>query len=320
MLVNLLRRGKPMISRRFVSTLLLILSCLLSGHGTVSYAAGSMNQPFDAPFITTLPLLYKDYVGGFGSVTGVVFDATSVDRLPVSGASVCYSDQCSVTGEDGTYLIENLPDGLRHVSASREEYYSLTEDVKIRPNEISRQDFALTPLAEITDVFMRVLLTWSETESWPPDGIRNDLDAHLWLEAPDPPTHIDFTERGDCTTFPDACLEVDYQQGYGPETLAIRQLQNTVYYYGVLNYYAGYPGVPDITESQAKVRVYQEGGVFMEFSVPAVGEGDFWYVFQLISDGGTATLIEKNCITSYDISPPACPGGHVPGNKIAQGW
>lgn len=288
----------------------LLLMCIIglsSDRDLVSQAAES-----SAKYTTTvsikLPFVFRSYVQGPGSVAGTVFDATTVDRPPLDNVTVCYLDNCALTGTDGTYLIENLPDGLRQLNASRAEYYSMVEDVSIRPFETAKQDFALTPLSEITDVFMRVLLTWSEFETWPPDDIRNDLDAHLWLEAPDPPTHIYFADRGDCTTFPDACLEVDYQKGYGPETLAIRQLQNTVYYYGVLNYYAGYPGVPEITSSQAKIRLFLEDGTVMEYTVPAVGDGDFWYVFQLVSDGSTATVVEKNCITTYDLLPPVCPG------------
>ncbi len=294
-------------ARRLAFFFIVCVATMLFDLGANSAAVGAVEQGLDIQPVR-LPFVYQNFVQGPGSVTGLVFDATSIDRLPLSDVTVCYLDQCAVTASDGMYLIENLPDGFRRLSASRLEYYSMTENVAIRPFETAEQDFALTPLSEITDVFMRIVLTWSETETWPPDDIRNDLDAHLWLEAPDPPTHINFDDRGDCTTFPDACLEVDYQKGYGPETFAIRQLQNTVYYYGVLNYYSGYPGVPEIVESQAMVRVYLEGGTTMEYTVPATGSGDFWYVFQLVSDGTTATVIERNCITTYDGSPPTCPG------------
>ena len=86
----------------------------------------------------------------------------------------------------------------------------------------------------------------------------------------------------------------------------MRNLESTVYYYGVLNYYAGYPGVPEIIQSQAKIRLYQEDGNILEYSVPTIGVGDFWYVFKLISDGSTASVLEMNCITSYTGDPPEC--------------
>ena len=295
-----------MIRKFWICLLILSIFGILADRGLVSRAAVGLDQDSSTVSIK-LPFVFRSYVQGPGSVSGTVFDATSADRPPLDNVTVCYLDECAVTGSDGTYLIEDLPDGLRRLSAAREEYYPTSEDVLIRPFESAKQDFALTPLSEISDVFMRVLLTWSSVQTWPPDDTNNDLDAHLWLEAPDPPTHISFSDKGDCTTFPNACLEVDYKKGYGPETLAIRQLQSTVYYYGVLNYYAGYPGVPKLTDSQAKVRLYLEDGTVMEYNVPAAGEGDFWYVFQLVSDGNTATVVEKNCITFYDLSPPVCP-------------
>lgn len=69
---------------------------------------------------------------------------------------------------------------------------------------------------------------------------------------------------------------------------------------------SGYPGVPEITQSQAKIRLYKEGSNLLEYSVPTTGTGDFWYVFKLVSDGSTATVYEMNCITAYTADPPDC--------------
>ncbi len=289
-----------------ILSVLIILPAIIWGRGDVLRVKADQSSGAALDLKTSMPLVLFGFSDGFGSVTGTVFDATSITREPLSDVSVCFQGQCDVSDSSGTYLIESLPDGYQSLSAKRLDFYDMVEAVLIEPDKTAVQDFAMTPLSEITDVYMRVLLTWSETETWPPDGIRNDLDAHMWLEAPNPPTHIDFVDRGDCTTFPNTCLEVDYQKGYGPETLALRNLESTVYYYGVLNYYAGYNGVPDITQSQAKVRLYQEGGNILEYTVPTVGVGDFWYVFKVISNGTTANVLEMNCITAYNGDPPEC--------------
>jgi hypothetical protein len=285
---------------------LMVLSIALWGRGDLTLVKADQSSGAMLDLKTSMPLVLFGFRDGVGSVTGTVFDATSITREPLSDVSVCFQGQCDQSDSSGIYLIENIPDGYHYLSAKRLDFYDMVEDVLVEPNKMAQQDFAMTPLSEITDVYMRILLTWSETETWPPDGIRNDMDAHMWLEAPNPPTHIDFVERGDCTTFPNACLEVDYQKGYGPETMAVRYLESTVYYYGVLNYYAGYPGVPKITQSHAKIRLYQEDGNILEYSVPTSGEGDFWYVFKLISDGSTATVVDANCITTYTGDPPEC--------------
>lgn len=264
-----------------------------------------------------LPLVLQQYTQAPGYLTGKVFDASSPSRVALVDAQVCSAGICDKTDGEGIYLLENIADGLHMLTASAKDFHSLSERVLVKPFQTTRQDFALTPFTELTDVFMRIVLTWDATPTWGADNTPNDLDAHMWLLAPDPPTHVDFDTRGDCTTFPNTCLEVDYQYGFGPETMAIRQLESTVYYYGILNYYRGYPGVPEITQSNARVRIFQEEGMTHEFVVPTTGEGDFWYIFSLNSDGVTATIIEKNCIITYDGNVPACPGEQplsVPGD------
>jgi hypothetical protein len=290
---------------------LTILALILSGLAGAGAATGEALTPGDQQ-LSYLPFVMFDYTQGDGTITGRVFNGASQERVSIPGATICYKSLCATTGDDGMYTLEGLPDGLRRIDASATDFYSTREEVVVRTDETSQRDIALTPLLELTDVFMRVVLTWDPTPTWPPENTRNDLDANLWMQRLDPPEHLvhifsDTASRGDCTTFPNACLESDYQQGYGPETVAIRQLESTVYYFGVLNYYAGYPGVPPITESQAKVRVYLETGTYYEFSVPTTGNGDFWYAFSMVSDGVTASLQERNCITTYNGEPPTCP-------------
>lgn len=298
--------------RSISAALVLFVSVSLTG-GVIPAGKAGKSVDDSVNLKTSLPLVMLEYSDGTGSVTGTVFDATSVIRAPLGDVSVCYLDQCDLTGGDGVYTLEDIPDGFQHLGAARVDYYDMVEDVVVKPLETAKQDFAMTPLSEITDVFMRVLLTWEETETWPPDNVENDLDAHMWLESPGVLDHIFFEKPGDCTTFPNACLEVDYRKGYGPETLAIRQLESVVYHYGVLNYNAGYPGVPDITQLQAKVRIYQEGGNFLEYNIPSTGQGDFWYVFKIISDGDTANVLEMNCITALPANEDQLPDcGQIP--------
>ena len=290
--------------RIFKQLLLVFLVLMLSGP-----AAGQVIPGNAAGFEENralLPMVMTKYPEGPGSITGRAFDASKPTHDSIEGAEICVFDQCDTTDSDGIYMLEGIPGGMRWLEAAAPDFYQTYEIVRVKEGEVAERDIALTPFLELSDVFMRVVVTWNETPVWPPDNTRNDLDAHLWLEAPDPPTHIDFSYRGDCTTFPNACLESDYQTGYGPETLAIRQLESTTYHFGVLNYYAGYPGVPPITSSQAKVRVYLESGEYYEFDVPTTGTGDFWYVFSLESDGTTASLEEHNCITGFNGEVPDC--------------
>ena len=306
--------------RIFITVLVLL------GYFTQVSLAAPHSLPGDeqAEYRSLLPFIMFNYTQGPGSVTGVVFDATKPGRQGVENVKVCYETVCMTTGSDGAYQLDNIPDGLRQIHAEALElFFPAEEAVAIRPFETVQQDIALVPKSGINDVFMRILLTWIETPTWPPEDAENDLDAHLWLVAPEEPYHYEhiysyFPDNGDCTTFPNACGEVDYRRGYGPETMAIQQLESTVYYFGVLNYNYPRPGVPEIVDLQAKVRVFQEDGVIFEAEIPTEGQGDFWYVFQITSDGVTHTLSKKNCIITYDGTPgthPECPVEAPPGMK-----
>lgn len=173
----------------------------------------------------------------------------------------------------------------------------------------------------INDIAIRFIVTWRTEQTWPPDGVENDLDSQLWMVIPPDigiPTHIypATDHSGDCSHYPDACIKRDARTGSGPETVDIRLLHpNTTYYFGVLNYNASYPGVPPITQSLAKIQVYNQDGLMQSLNVPTSGTGDLWYAFMMDSSG---IITPTNCITTMPpdpdplnpedpMIPPQCP-------------
>lgn len=256
-----------------------------------------------------MPQIPNLWINGPGVVTGKVFDAST--RTNISGATVCIGTVCDVTDLQGAYTLNDILAGWRTASASALDYIPLDEGLYVLGQQAVVQDFALSPPTDIGDIYMRMVLTWDPTTSWPPLNTPNDLDANLWLEAPNPPTRITSPpDPSKCTTFPNACLEVDEQNGFGPETIVIRLLENTTYHYGVLNYNSANEGVPPIMQLDVTVRLYDDTGLVQEFHVPGSGEGDFWYVFSMVSDGTTAYLQTQDCITGEPPldTVPSCPG------------
>jgi hypothetical protein len=157
-------------------------------------------------------------------------------------------------------------------------------------------DFALSPL--LADGEYRIVLTWGKTPK--------DLDAHFWLPYDDYP-HLFLDYPGNCAAHPKVCLDRDDKDGIGPETISIKELATSgSYVYAVLNYNFGWPGVPDIINSNGKVQVYGAEGLIAQFTVPKTGTGDLWYVFDL--DAATNQVIPVNCITYYPSDPdlPTC--------------
>lgn len=258
-----------------------------------------------------IPLMIGNFDFGPGILSGKIINASN--GLPINNARVClYPSPCKTTGTDGKYQITGIYAGGHLLSVTADKFNSDSRWFGVVAGKTVTQNFALSPVFTSENVALRFVLTWDPTPSWPnpnppPTGWDNDLDAHMWMVAVTP-WHISTANRGECTVYPNACLEVDYTHGFGPETIAIRKLENATYYYGVLNYYQGYPGVPPMTGTSAQVQVYNENGLLYSFKVPATGDGEFWYVFSMVSDGNLAVFTERNCITGYsDDSPPSCP-------------
>jgi hypothetical protein len=123
-----------------------------------------------------------------------------------------------------------------------------------------------------------------------------------------PTTGLDemWLDRGDCRGFPNACLEYDATQGSGPETVAIREAEISIYYFGVLNFNQGQVGVPPISQTGAKVRLYGLTGLMRTYDVPTnQGDKNFWYVFSL--NGQTGEVTSQNCIIDFPNDIPVCP-------------
>lgn len=247
-----------------------------------------------------LPLMFNQFIFGPGTVTGRVIDASN--GLGLVNASVCLPTmECALTNSQGDYTL-SAPPGQQELSASMTGYFSVIKTVDVVGGYTTEQNFALSPYLTGGNVELRIVLTWDATPTWPPDQVENDLDAHLWLEAL-LPAHVYFDNKGDCTNYPNACLEADYRRGFGPETIAIRQFEpETIYHYGVLNYNQGANGVPLINQTAAHLEIYDEDGLVTSFDVPSTPTGgNFWYAFTYTysPQQGTWVVTPINCIADY---------------------
>ncbi len=262
-----------------------------------------------------LPLVFHRFTPGTGSLEGQVFDATT--DAPIPGAKLCAGEICVTTDEDGRYRFDSLWAGSRLIDASHGDFFPRTQGVTILPDETVEMDFTLADKLLGQNAALRILVTWNDTKIFMPSALSNDLDSHLWVTNqtqgtthiyadPSPSTEPD--TDGDCTMFPNACQVNDDMDGYGPETTDFRLLEpNTMYYFGILNVNQGFaPDVPPMIQSGARVEVYDQDGMVMEFSVPLKGQGDFWYVFSMDANGViTPAQGRQGCITWY-------PGDRIP--------
>jgi len=253
-----------------------------------------------------LPLVAKNYVAGFGTVSGVVVDAQS--GIPIE-AQVCMDAHCIQTNANGFYQFLNIASGYQIFEAQRSGFTPLQQGVAVVTGQNTTLNFALSPL--LAEGELRIIVTWGTTQQWCTQTaqgekcVDNDLDAHLWVPQSGGYEHIYWDQRGNCDSEPFACLENDVHKGSGPETMLILPVQYGSYKFAVHNYADAYDdvfGVPELAphfpQSGAVVRVYDSRGLAATFTVPSSGQGLWWYVFNLNKVTG---LEEVNILT--DTSP-----------------
>ncbi|MBE2235109.1 MAG: carboxypeptidase regulatory-like domain-containing protein, partial [Anaerolinea sp.] len=230
-----------------------------------------------------LPIILRRPALPPGTVAGRVVNA--VNAQGIAGAQVCVlPSQCTTTNAQGNYTIGNVGAGPRTVRASANGFVTLQQSTNVPGGGTATLNFALSPILGQGEI--RIVLTWGATP--------RDLDSHLWL-PPANPFHIYYANKGNCTVFPYACLDVDDTSSYGPETVTIKQRFNGTYVYGVYNW----TNDAAITSSGGRVQVYGASGLVAQFDVPSSGGGRWWYVFDL--NGNTGQITPRNVIQN---NPP----------------
>lgn len=187
----------------------------------------------------------------------------------------------TTSGAGGIYTTPQLPPGLYTLQVRADGFLRSTRaDAELIANQSATFNLTLSPL--LTAGELRIVLTWGAAP--------NDLDTHMWLPI-EQPFQVYYGNRGNLDDFPYANLDTDDTSGFGPETITIRQRINTgQYVYGVYNF----SNSPDLTQSQAKVELYNSSGLIHTFTVPTQGTGRYWEVFRL--DGATGQVTEINQI------------------------
>ena len=264
------------------------------------------SQPVDAhpeapDTMLYLPLVPGSFILGGGQIVGRISDAQT--GVPLTGVTACVkgSSNCMVTESDGIYTLDDVPAGINfvQVTPSVTNHSPLTLPVNSLANQSVTLNFSLSSPLKFGEY--RIVLTWSPNPYYYAlDGspINNDLDAYLWVPSDPTPYLVYWADIGNCDAFPNACLQFDVQTGNGPETNLILPLDSLGnYHYAVFDYAnAVYPAVvPPITNSAARVQIYDMNGLLYTFAVPTYGQGTYWHVFDI--DGATAEIIPVNTIS-----------------------
>lgn len=215
-----------------------------------------------------------------GELKGNVYNATN--NSPITSATVKLKQGSSTlstktTTSTGFYSFTNVSPGNYSVEVSATGYVTDTKSANVTSGGTNTLDFYLSPSSSNVD--FRIVLQWEANP--------RDLDAHLYKGQ----YHIYYANKGNQYTSPYTVLDVDKTTGYGPETITIYNLNNDECKY----YVHRYAGSPEITQSNAVVKVFSGNSLLKTYHVPTSGNGDWWYVFDISSSG---SIIDKNIILS----------------------
>lgn len=134
----------------------------------------------------------------------------------------------------------------------------------------SGMTYAISPILTRLDA-MRIVLNWGDD---PPD-----LDGHLAFGD----NHIFFLHKSG----PDAQLDIDHTDGFGPETITVtRRHPGQRYVYAVQDFSDRTdPHTTNLSSSHAKVFVYVGQTLIRSYYVPRNLAGNLWTVFDVSGEG-----------------------------------
>jgi len=271
---------------------------------------GFMNASFAVQAIPSGPdfvvaLVPDEFAGEEGILSGSVLNATT--GVAITGGATVEIRQGSITGspihsvstaanggfefpalDSGNYIISVLSNGFitYHLNV-----LILNDDIVIQPPVL------MSP--ELEDESFRVVLSWGSSPA--------DLDAHL--RGPHPAGanrfHVYYANRsfqhGGAVQ---AILDIDVQNGFGPETITINELANGRYEYFVHDFTnRANAASTALRNSGATVRVYNNSGLYRTFNVPTTGTGNVWHVFSIQVVNGQPTVIPSNAALSHQSNP-----------------
>ena len=226
-------------------------------------------------------------------VGGVIqgFVTNAVDGSVIAGADVVINGLNAITDSSGNYTIFlSIQNGNYDVASIKDSFcpYAGSFQINSAQTDAFRYDFSLSPIPDPGEI--RMVLNWGSTPS--------DLDSHLKTPEIEGTTHhISYSNRGSAESAPYVTLDVDDTNGFGPETITIKQSFSGNYVY----YIYQYSSTGSLQESGGSIQIYNSPTCDGEnIQVPDEGTGRYWYICDI--DGDTGDITVKNQIQNSEPS------------------
>lgn len=193
---------------------------------------------------------------------------------PVEGAIVTIQNTDDFETDEEGKIRFPVPDedGILQVHFECPQYITSDFNPEVIAGTFFFNRISVSPILDLKDV--RIILDWSQSPA--------DLDAHFIKENG---YHISYRNtkilsdgRGE--------LDRDDMDGYGPETITVRDIDDLATYDFVVHDYTNKTNssTSALSGSKANVKVYGEGKLLYMFQIPQGRSGNKWSVFK-IKDG-----------------------------------
>ncbi len=148
-------------------------------------------------------------------------------------------------------------------------------------SNVFEHNFSISPAPELGEI--RIMLTWGSNPV--------DMDSHLITPEIDSLSfHISYSNRGDSAIAPFVVLDLDDVDGFGPETITIKEIKTGIYKYYVHQY--SNDGI--LKESKARVQIFDSPNCTgQDIYITAEGEGRYWKVFEINGESGDILVINQ---------------------------
>lgn len=247
-----------------------------------------------------------------GVLEGRVTDALVGEGI--AGAIVTLAGLSDTTDSEGRYHIEDIPTnvinanfaaeprsglapltvqfwdlssiGSYAATATAEGYYRSETILSFYEGEVKNLDFSLSPV--IGPGEYRLVLNWGAAPK--------DLDLHVKTPVIGGMTHeVYWNAKGSRDSAPYVFLDIDRQDGFGPETITISKMFAGTYQCFVENYSIS----PSMVTSYAVVQMYGSEGLLRTINIPTSGSGVYWHVCDI--DGSTGAITVRNTISDVPL-------------------
>ena len=203
-----------------------------------------------------------------GLLTLHFFNAENGQAVP--DATINIQDfKTFTTDKDGKIRFDKKPDGVYPFSFEKDGFISENNKFEIIAQTIFRSRFTVSPVIEMGAI--RIVLDWDKKPA--------DLDAHFVKEGD---YHISYREKI-VSDDGSAKLDRDDRDGYGPETITIKDIDEKAEYTFFVKDYSNKDSKNSkaLSKSKAMVKVYGEGKLLNIWQLNEKQKGNAWMVFTI---------------------------------------